>query len=269
MSQEIRRAFNDRPNGVSAEEWTAMMEFEQGRRQLEDAYQRRQKGVNLNQLDLDRIKNDPLRGRAESAALDIFDDPGGVDWQPIRNRLASDYDRGLDQSIQAMSGGAARRGVPLGAMQGMTGQLTAENRNALARALGEMSTQEQLHDREGLYRAIQNAANTNRAFSGAESMAMQTLANAVMGTPQPAQNPYAGMANTASNLSAIELAKKQAEEAESGTDWGSVGLGLAGTLGGSLLGGPFGGALGGALFGGGAGTKKPTPPTRSTGTPIF
>lgn len=254
MSTDVARMLRDRPNGVTAEEWSAAMEFENQRRLYEQALQRQQKGVNINEAELERIQNDPLRAKAEAAALDMFANPSGVDYQGIRNRYTSDMAASQENALAAAASSAAARGLGAEGMGGFAGWLKAQSGNQLARGLGELSTEEQMANREGLYRAISNAANVSQAYGGAESMASQILANAVLGTPQAATNPYSGMADTSANLAALRLARQQAAEADQGTDYLGMGMNLFGTLGGALLGNP---ALG-SILGSAAGnaTKK-------------
>lgn len=242
IALDIKGAFNDKPGGMTAAEWSTMLEYERQREKDEDAMQRQQKGVNLKESDLNRIQNDPMRVKAEALAMEHLNNPLAVDYTGIRNRRATDSDEALRQSIEAASISAGRRGIDPGAMAGFAGNLTAENRNQLSRDLGMLTTEEQLALRAGESSAITQAANTNRAFSGAESVAMGMLANAVMGTPEASANPYEGMADSAANIAAIEAYRKALEDAKDAepSKWGAIGGGVLGGVAGFAAGGPTG-----------------------------
>ena len=169
------------------------MNMEMYRRSLED----RQKGVNIldNVVKDTMASNNPLRARSEELALSSLNNPDPVDWTGIKNRMATDYGRDRSQSATSIAEALAGRGLDAGAGAGITAQMNSQNRMSLARALGELTTKEQQGRQSAIYDAIANAGNVDRNYRGAESTARQILANAVMGTPQAAANPYAGITN--------------------------------------------------------------------------
>ena len=174
------------------------LEFAMQKWLTENDLQRQQQGINLLQPVVDQTlaANNPMRQESEALMMRALQNPDPVDWQGIRNRATSDQDTVLQQSKAAASGGAARRGVSLGSLSGLSGQLTAESGNALSRRLGELTTQEQMAKRAAEYDALNQAANTSRQWQGAESQARQTLANAVAGQFGTPSNPYAGASDT-------------------------------------------------------------------------
>ena len=227
----------------------AMMEFEMQRRLAHDAQLNKQKGVNIMQgaLDQSLAANNPFRAESEKAMLAALKDPDPTDWEGIKNRLASDFAKSGDRATEELSQSAARRGVPLGAMAGAQMNLSRDQGNDLARALGELENQQALQGRNSLYQALAVAGDVDRNYRGGESVLRQTLANAVMGAPSTPQNPFAGLSNTAANLKAIQTGIDAQEEAEKAAK-----KGLYGDIGGALLGAAgtaLGGPLGAALFG--------------------
>lgn len=235
LTGDLARYFNDVDGGKKL-----ALEFAMQRWLTEQGLQRQQQGINLLQPVVDQTlaANNPMRQESERLMLEALQNPDPVDWQGIRNRATSDSDAGLLESIRAASGGANRRGVPAGAMSGLAGVLTSQNRNDLSRRLGELLTEEQRSKRSSLYDALTMAGNTSRQWQGAESMARQQLANAVMGAPSIAQNPYAGMADTRFGARAIDLQRQAMEDQDTGTDWAGLATGLLGTAAGAFLGNP-------------------------------
>lgn len=214
------------------------LEFAMQKWLTENNLQRQQQGINLLQPVVDQTlaENNPMRRESEALMMQALQNPDPVDWQGIRNRATSDQDRTLQQSIAAASGGAARRGVSLGSLAGLSGQLTAESGNSLSRRLGELTTQEQMAKRAAEYDALNQAANVSRQWQGAESQARQVLANAVAGQFGTPSNPYAGASDTRLALETL-LAQKKAQEDAANDDsalW-SAGIGAAGMMGAALI----------------------------------
>ena len=193
----------------------------------------KQKGINILQEGYNSTlaENDPLRKESERLSLEALKNPNPVDLQGIQNRTSSRYDQGLDQSIQAMSGSAARRGIGMGAVAGMAGQATRDNRADLARTLGEQESAHQMLDRQSLYDAIANAGRTNATFKGEQLRQSALLANAVRGSYDPATHGYQGAADTAANLKSIDILEKlQAADDKSGLFGGGANV-IASILG--------------------------------------
>lgn len=235
LTGDLARYFNDVDGGKKL-----ALEFAMQRWLTEQGLQHQQQGINLLQPVVDQTlaANNPMRRESERLMMEALQNPDPVDWQGIRNRATSDSDAGLLESIRMASGGANRRGVPAGAMSGLSGVLTSQNRNDLSRRLGELLTEEQRSKRSSVYDALTMAGNTSRQWQGAESMARQQLANAVMGAPSMAQNPYAGMADTRFGARAIDLQRQAMEDQDTGTDWAGLATGLLGTAAGAFLGNP-------------------------------
>lgn len=222
------------------------MGMEMYRRALDD----RQKGVNIldNVVKDTMASNNPLRALSEQLSKEALQNPDPVDWSGIKNRLATDYGRARETGATQLSQALAGRGLDPGSGVSMQARMAGDNRMGLARALGELDTQEQQSKRASIYDAITNAANVDRNYRGAESTARQILANAVMGTPQAAQNPYAGVTDYRLGREAMQIQKDandaQAQAAQNAL-WGDLGGALLG-VGGAFLGGPAFGAMMGA-----------------------
>lgn len=228
-----------------------VLEFAQNKFLLENAMQNQQKGTNIlqGQYESTLRENNPFRATSEDMMQRILANPDPVDWQGVRNRYVGDESRGLDSSVRALSASAARRGLGATDVSGLTGELFADHGSRVARGLGELTTQEQSQLRDRELQALISAGNLDRNYSGAESMAAQILSNAVMGTPTAPANPYAGLADTAANDYAIQLATDAQGDAKRAADnsmWGSAAGALFGTAG-NIFGSQYGSKW---LFGG-------------------
>ena len=212
---DIRQIFGgDSWNKASPEEKAAMLEAMLEIYLTNEQLANKQKQINIYQPGYEQTlaANNPFRRESESMALDALQNPNPVDLQGIQNRTASDFDKSLEQSIQAASGASARRGIAPGSMAGVAGNLTADNRNALSRTLGEQTSAYQMADRQAMYDAIRNAMGVNQQYLGGELTAAQQL-GALVGNPYAAaQNPYGSFPDTSANLSAIELQRQLARQ---------------------------------------------------------
>lgn len=231
----------------------ALMEFATQTGLLENAWQNQQKAININQgtLDATLAENNPLRRASEAGALEALNNPDPTDWNAVMNRYAADSAKGTSQAYDTLNQNASQLGLGSGDVAGFGAQLGADSSNALARGISELEHKQALAGRAGLFDAMSMAGNVDQNYRGSESMARQILANTVNSTPQAAANPYSGVANTATNMAAIQQAYDAQREAERGN-------GLAGGLGGLMSGaelgsmfGPWGAAIGGALGGAG------------------
>ena len=199
----------------------------------------KQRGVNILKQMYEQGLNDPIRNRSEQELMGFFDDPDGIDWQGIRNRRISDMDASTQQMQQGLSQSAARRGLSPGSVQGMSNELQLGQGNALARALGELTTQQQGAEREGMWRAIAGGADFNQNYRGADDMRLQLLSNAIMGTPNQATRTMTGAGDTAMMNAAVaerQLANDRAR-ANAGFGWEDAAA-ILGNVGGSFLGNP-------------------------------
>lgn len=225
-----------------------LLEYMQALADRADARDRQQQGVNVLADSLKGFQNDPLRGRAMQLSGQMLDDPtGGVDYEGIKNRYVSDQDATTQELIRQMSAGASRRGLAPGAIEGMATRTLSDQGNRTNRGLGELETERQRSELENKYRAITNAGSMSQLYTGGDAQMKQILANAIMGTPQAAQNPYAGWSNNYTNYQTL----RELQSADDGSGFGwEDGLGMLGSLGGKFLGTEAGaGALAG-LFGG-------------------
>lgn len=224
--QDLRKALNGDPNAA------ALLEFAMQRALAEQGMQRQQQGVNLLQpnVEMTLAENNPFRKASEDAMIAALANPDPTDWQGIQNRYVSDSDALLNQGTQALSTSGARRGLSPGALAGLQSQMQREHANTQARGLGELRNQQAVQGREALYQAIQQAANVDANYRGAESVARQVLANAVMGVPQSAVNPYSGIADTRAGLDALKLQEEALSLAGDQADNQLIGSGI-GALG--------------------------------------
>lgn len=224
--QDLRKALNGDPNAA------ALLEFAMQRALSEQGMQRQQQGVNLLQpnVEMTLAENNPFRKASEDAMIAALANPDPTDWQGIQNRYVSDSDALLNQGTEALSTSSARRGISPGAMAGLQSQMQRENANTQARGLGELRNQQAVQGRDALYRAIQQSANVDANYRGAESVARQVLANAVMGVPQSAINPYSGIADTRAGMDALKLQEEALSLAGDQADNQLIGSGI-GALG--------------------------------------
>jgi len=207
MLAEIRRALG----GAGGPQSAAMLEFIASRQQAENAMQQRQQGVNILQPSLDAAsrENNPFRALSEDAMVQALQNPDPTNWDTVMNQYAADSAKGNRQAMEALSSSASRRGLPLGAVSGISSRMQSDQGNQLARAMAELENQKALQGRNSLYDAINMSGNVNRQYQGGEDTIRQLLANAVMGTPNPAQNPYSGMADTQLALQQLGLSRDQ------------------------------------------------------------
>ncbi len=227
-----------------------LLEFAMQQWLQQQGLQQQQKGIYL--LD-DAVKqslaeNNPLRRESERLALEALQNPDPVNYEQVKNRLASDYAKGRESGNAALAQSLAGRGLSASTGIGLGAQMNSQSQMDLARALSELDMRQAENLRTAQYGATTNAANVDRAYAGAESTLRQMLANAVMGAPNVAQNPYAGMADTRTALEALKMQQgklEDAAEAEKGSAL-SQGLGALGTVVGAYFGGPMGAAAGNA-----------------------
>ena len=214
VEANIVRMFPGRFAGASAQEQAAMYEIAAARANEDEQKANKQKGINLDQIAYEKTlrENNPFRSKSEDLAMEALNNPNPIDLGGIQNRTASDYSKGLDQSIQAASGSASRRGMSMGSQAGLAGNLTADNRADLSRTLGEQTTAYQMADRQSLYDALNAASGVNNNYLGGELHQLNRLSNSVRGAYDPAASGYAGAADTSANLEAMRLYEKMAKD---------------------------------------------------------
>lgn len=178
---------------------------------------------------------------ADQLARDMAANPNPVDYEAIKNREASDIAKGLQSAQSQLGASAARRGVPLGAVTGMSSELARLSGNDVARRMGELETQKQMADRAGQAQAIDALTGSNAQRLQAQGAASQALQQILMGAA-PNPNPIGGATDLAAGLEQLDLLEGQIDDAKRAADKASTfdlyggGLSLLGKLGGAWIG---------------------------------
>lgn len=241
MTDEIIKMFG-LTEGKHPEQWAAAFELISNLDQNRRTEIGRQQGINellRNQFNIS-ADQDPLRAGAEQQALDIIQNPNSVDFQGIRNRAIADNFEDTEAATQMIGNVAGGRGLGLGTMTGQQAELERQSGLDLSRRLGELSTMEDLQNRQDQLKAIDVASGVSGQYAGADSLASQMIAQAMAGQPWQIQNPLQGTTGLSSDVAMMQLYRDLIADAKHGggwttDDWANLGIqGLGGLAGGAI-----------------------------------
>jgi len=243
---QLRQIFNSMGKDISKLTPAALLEFATNMGIYNDSLVNKQKGVNIMQPNVEGFsrENNPFRATSEDKMLEALQQGDPTDWEGVKNRYASDADKGVGQQYDALNSSAARRGLDPSAVSGFGAMLGAQGADTKARGLAELTNQQGIQGRNALYDALSMSSQVDSHYRGGESMARQQLANAVMGKPDVAANPASGFTNVASGMLGAQNDLDAARDAERDADrrreeqyWIQGGKMLLGGAGGGMGGG--------------------------------